>query len=81
MTPARRAELEAKVAELFQCESFGYAVSRSDVLGLVQQVEREVWTKAVKINEDLIRDHDPGAPGVSVLAVAAKRMRQQSEGR
>lgn len=46
MTPERKVELEAKIEDLFRCESFGYAVSTADVLELLEEVERETWLKA-----------------------------------
>lgn len=43
----RKEELKKKVDEIFQCESFGYDVSREDVVSLLLQVEREVWGKVI----------------------------------
>lgn len=53
MTPARKEELEKKVTDLFRCESFGYAVSKADVLELLEEVEREVWEKGAQHCERL----------------------------
>jgi hypothetical protein len=77
MTQARRAELEAR------CQAFlaDNEPTPAQLLEFVQQIEREVWLKAAKINDDLMLEHDVGSPGISVLAVAANRCHQQREGR
>lgn len=54
----RKDELRAKVDELFQCESFGYSVGKADVLELLQQVEREVWSKVSARMAMVVEDKD-----------------------
>lgn len=54
----RTDELKSKVDELFRCESFGYAVSKADVLELLQHVEREVWNKVNARMAMVVEDKD-----------------------